>query len=266
MEKLDSYIRSCNLLFTNTVNFHEFSQNNFDPSVVSIDYSNSINLHQLVSSFSSAYQAFLKDYNAIDKLDLGEDVTFTNYFNKENDNGYVSNLQLFIEDPVITKHDTTVLHIKDLNGKIESFVTSEGNPFSTEYYRDKVNFNENICKQYLELFYRYRLLVELYTHLRCNRIFGNGYCYMETRIDECEMNLLKGIDKFNLSFGIGYFNNVLNVIMDFSISHKLGLNYKDSEFNIDGKAIKPNEKDFQYLLNHVYINNDYIRSRKQGER
>ena len=89
---------------------------------------------------------------------------------------------------------------------------------------------------------------------------------METRIDECEMNLLKGIDKFNLSFGIGYFNNVLNVIMDFSISHKLGINYKDSEFNIDGKAIKPNEKDFQYLLNQVYINNDYIRSRKQGER
>ena len=265
MAKLDEYIRKCNLLFTNTVDFNEYLKEGFDPSNVKIDYTNSVKLMTFINMFNNLYKSFLKDYKEIDKLDLGEDVSFLGYSHIDGDKGYSRVLRLFIDNPKFHKGDITILEIKDLNGNISAFNTSGGHPFGEGYYRNQVSFDEGILKQYLDLFHKYRLLTDIYNSLRCCHVYSDGLCFMDTNIDTREMNFLCGVERFNLTFGIGYIDNVLNVTACFNLGEKPVLNYGECNFNMDGKPIAPNGRDFKKIINEVCINKEYLRRRTRGD-
>ena len=110
MKELDNYMKECNLVFTDTINRLDFCRVDFDIDKVEVNYDDSISLLHLVSSFNKLYLSFKKEYEELEKLNLGKSIEVASFkrYDYSNDNYRV--LTVYIDKPTITKHGDTVLY------------------------------------------------------------------------------------------------------------------------------------------------------------
>ena len=119
MQELDEYIRKCHLVFTNTVGRLDFCRFDFDIDKVKINYDNSISLFNLISSFNKLYLSFKKEYEELEKLNMGKYVSVLSFDTFYFDEEYYSVLSLYIYEPTITKHGDTFLFLREINGEMK---------------------------------------------------------------------------------------------------------------------------------------------------
>ena len=263
MKELDRYIKECNLVFTDTVDRLDFCRTDFDLDKTEVNFSDSISLFHLVSSFNKLYLAFKKEYDELEKLKLGKKVEVVgfNKFSLQNDNYRV--LSAYIEVPIIINRPDTILYLREINGEMKPFVTNNKNPFDKYYYRTDVKLDSDISKKYLDLFEKYSLLLESYNYLKNRQIFGDGTNSIFTSIDDYESNLLDGLKKFKLYFGSNYFNTEYFVDVIFNLGENFGLDYEECKIRLDSKDKTVSEIDYDDIIKKVYVNKTHIKERRK---
>lgn len=259
MEKLDKYIKECNLVFTDTIDRLDFCRVGFDIDKIKVDYVDSINLLHLVSSFNKLYLSFKKEYDELDKLNLGKTIEVLSFEKSDYNGDNYRNLILYIDNPFITNHENTLLYLREINGEIKPFITNNINPFDEKYYREKVKLNNDIVKKYLDLFEKYSLLLETYNHLKNNQIFGDGTNSIFTVIDNGNSNLLEGLKTFKLSFGSAYFDTEYYAEFLINLGDNFGLDYDNCKLILDCENIMTDEEVCRKVLNNVYLNKKYAK-------
>ncbi len=261
MFNLDEYIKECSLVFTNTVDRLDFCKKNFDINKVKVNYSDSINLLHLVSSFNKLYVDFKKEYSALEKIDLGKAPIVISFDKFDIDGDIYRLLVISIEESSITSRRDTFLYIREINGRVEPFVTNNINLFDDKYYCEDVELDNNIAKKYLDLFEKYSALLDSYNYLRNRQLFGDGTNVMFTLIDDYHSILLEGLHNFTISFGSLYFDVEYFIDVVMNLGDNFSIDYEKCKLKFDGMEIAA-ENDYEKILKNVYINKKYIEKRK----
>lgn len=259
MKKLDKYIKECNLVFTDTIDRLDFCRVDFDIDKAEANYVDSINLLHLVSSFNKLYLSFKKEYDELDKLNLGKTIEILSFEKFDYNGDNYRTLILYIDNPIITSHKDTILYLREINDEIKSFVTNNINPFDKKYYCENVKLNNDIAKKNLDLFEKYSLLLETYKHLKNNQIFGDGTNSIFTIIDNGNSNLLEGLKTFKLSFDSAYFDAEYYAEFLINLGDNFGLDYDNCKIVLDCENIKTDEEVCRKVLNSVYLNKKYTK-------
>ena len=259
MEKLDKYIKECNLVFTDTIDRLDFCRVDFDIDKTEVNYVDSINLLHLVSSFNKLYLSFKKEYDELDKLNLGKNIEVLSFRKFDYNGDNYRNLILYIDSPIITNYKDTFLYLREINDEIKPFVTNNINPFDKKYYRENIKLNNEIAKKYLDLFEKYSLLLETYNYLKNNQIFGDGTNCIFTVIGNSNSNLLEGLRTFKLSFGSAYFDTEYYAEFLINLGDNFGLDYDNCKITLDCENIKSDEEVCRKVLNSIYLNKKYVK-------
>ncbi len=261
MKELDRYMKHCNLVFTDTLSRSDFCQVGFNPDKVEVNYNDSITLLHLISSFNELYLLFQKEYEKLEKLDLGKRVEVLGFHQCTLDQNHYRFLILYINHPVITKHEDTILYLREMNDDIKPFVTNNinRNPDDKNYYCEDIQLNSEIAQKYLDLFEKYSSLITLYHELKNASIFGDGTNYIFTSIDHCESNLLDGLSNFKISFGSSYFNTEYFVDLSIRLGNDFGIDYDNCRLVLKNEKVSTDINSYHQILNNVYIHKKYVK-------
>ena len=260
MENIDKYIKELNLVYTNTAHDYDFLAVDKNVMDEEVEYGNSISIGNYINMFNSLYNAFRKEYESIEHLDLGEDVIFLNFSKWVNETAY-RYLEFYVVKPNMIEKDSTLLNIVEANDKLRISVTNGLNMFDKDHYLKNVDLDENVCRKYLDLFEKYQLFLELYGYARNSAMFGDGVRYIYTQVDNTNRKLINGLKTFQIAFGIDYYYNTLYAKLIFNLGEKLELDYEKSELLVDDTNMIHDKKLVEKLLSEVYINQDYLRER-----
>ena len=264
MSELDKYLKECNLVFTDTIDRYTFAMIGFDFDKTNVNYDGSVSLFDLVSSFNKLYLLFKKEYDALPKLNLGKDVEALDFSKFIFDKDIYRVLRLYITKPTITKHENTLLYLREINGKILPYVTNNKNPYDKDYYRDNKSLDHEISQKYLDLFEKYELLLESYNYFKNRFVFGDGTNCLFTLIDDyVHCNLLDGLHKFKISFGSASFNTEYAIDLPINLGENFGLDYDHCKVILDNKEIPRSKEEYDNILANTYINKQYIKERKK---
>ena len=264
MKDIKEYLKSCNLVFTDTIDRYAFAIVGFDINKQEVNYDSSISFLDLVSSFNKLYLSFIKEYDALPKLKLGKYVEALDFSKFDFDKESYRILRLYISKPVITKHGSTILYLREINGEILPYVTNDKNPYDKGYYREDVKIDTEITKKYLDLFEKYSLLLESYNYFKNRFVFGDGTNCLFTLIDDyVHCNLLDGLHKFKISFGSNYFNTEYFIELPINLGENFGLDYDHCKAILDSKEIPRSKEEYDNILANTYINKQYIKERKK---
>ena len=262
MKNIDKYIKELNLAYTNTVKEQDFLAVDRNVLDEEVEYKYSISLGYYINMFNSLYNAFRKDYESIEHLEVGEKVVFLNFSKWIADANY-RYLEFYVVKPNIINKGSTLLNIVEANGELRTSVTNGLNMFDKNYYLKDVQLDENVCRQYLDLFEKYKLFLELYGYARNSAMFGDGVRYIYTQVDSTKKELIDGLKTFQIAFGIDYYHNTLYAKLIFNLGENLELDYEKSELIVDDVDKIQDKKLIDKLLNEVYINQEYLRERKR---
>lgn len=262
MKELDRYMKECNLVFTNTIDRLDFCRTDFDINKIEINYNDSISLLHLVSSFNKLYLSFKKEYEEIEKLSLGKFIEVLNFGKYDYNKDKYRVLIIYIDKPAITKHEDTILYLREINDEIKPFITNNINPFDKNYYREDIKLNNDIAKKYLDLFEKYSLLLNTYNYLKNNQIFGDGTNCMFTIIDNYNSNLLKGLNKLKISFGSAYFDTEHFVDLSINLGENFGIDYNNCKLVLNSENTSIEKKDYDKIFANIYVNKKYIKEKR----
>lgn len=262
MSNINEYIRELNLVYTDSATYRDFLAIDKDMSEVEINYKNSISLGNYISMFNDLYKSFREEYDSLKSLNLGKEVVYIN-FSKWTAEADYRCLSLYVREPNMIKKKGTNLYLREIDGKIMPFATNNGNPIDKNYYRVDVNLDEDLCKQYLDLFEKYKLLLDLYAYARNGQLFGDGVRYIYTKVNDTNIDFLDGLNKFELIFGVDYFSNDLYADIVFNLGDDLSINYEDSKLIVNNADMTLDKKLIDRLLNEIYLKQDYIKERKR---
>ena len=256
---LEGFIKEYNLVFTNTNKHNEIRGEINDIILRKVNYDNCISLFELVSSFNKLYMMFKKEYDELEKLDLGKKVSFCKFdkFSYNNDN--YRELCLYIDEPKMTNHSDTLLYLSEVNGEMKSFVSNNAY-FNDDYYQEPVSLDLEISKEYLDLFEKYRLLFEVYENLKNNCVFRDGPYGMYTEIDNIiDTNILDGLKKFKIYFGDTYMNAEYFTKLSINLGEEFGIDYDNCSYKSNLKKIPLSNDDYMKILKNTYINREYVK-------
>ena len=197
MRTLDDFIKRTNLILTGTLTQEDFCKVGFDFKKQLIDYKNCLSLYQLVSEFNEKYKQFKKDYDSLNKLDLGKDIDIIN-FTKGNNYRFLS-----LYTPMILKKGDSTLVLTEKDDEIYSVCKNNLSVYDKNYYCIILDLDKTKVKAYLDLFEKYKELIRLYNTFENQFVYGDGCTVMFSNI---EGDFLKSLNTFKLSFGNSYFN------------------------------------------------------------
>jgi len=257
MNELDEYLKKCNLVFTNTNNRFDFCRLDFDLDKVEVNYDNCISLFELVSSFNKLYILFKKEYEQLEKMNLGRKIKIISFEKFSLGDKDYRNLILYIDEPIITDRTDTILYLREINGKMKPFVTNCLFYTDKKEYYDNIDLDETIAKKYLDLFEKYSLLIDTYNDLKNKKVFGDGTFSMYIVIDEYNGDLLEGINKIKISLGCSYLNGGYFINLAINLGENFGIDYDNCKFYLDNENVSIAAEEYEKIFNKVYVNKEY---------
>lgn len=249
MKTLDDLIKEFNLLYTDTLKRDSFHKVGFDSRKELVNFKNCISLYQLISDFNNTYNAFIKEYKDLNKLDLGDYIEIIGFRKYDNDR------QLYIWAPDIIDKGDSIIRMIEIDKKIVTICTNDINPYNKNYYKVNLEYDENKVKKYLDLFERYQILLNQYNYLKNQMIFGDGCTTMFSKI---EGNLLQELKSFEIFLGNDYFNTGDYIIIPVNLGQDININYEKVNLGINTINEKVKQEDSEKILKKVYINKKYL--------
>lgn len=258
MEELNRCIKKWNLVFTDTLTSRDFCRVGFDLNREEVDYSDSMSLFNFIASFNKLYVLFKEDYDQLEKMNIGKEIYPLSFQKFTSDNDDYRLLILFVDRPTITSHKRTILYLREINGKMEPFVTDDYNS-----YRENVVLDNTKAQAYLDLFEKYSLLLETYNYLDNRQMFGDGTNSMFTVIDDYQSNLLEGLKKFNLRISSSYFDTGYYVDLSINLGDNFGIDYGNCRMLVDDEDVSVDAETYDKIFSSTYINKKYTKKRKR---
>ena len=253
MKNLDEIIKRFNLFFTNTVDRNNCDLNCVDD--LEVNYDNCISLYDLIKRINEMHISFTKEYNELEKLDLGEDIEIVDYYAYP-DLSY-RELLLFIYNSKISDSYDDFLHIIDDNGNVSSYISTGLNLFDKKEYV-KTNLDNEKLKKYIDLIEKYNLLFYLYYRFRNDLVFGDGTHIMHSEIKSVNDNILDGLDKLIIKLGFDYQSLGTNIDLVINLGNEFSINNNECKIDLYGTSIDLDNDCFTDLLKKIYINEKYL--------
>ena len=264
MKNLDRHIKEWNLVFTDTVDRLDFCKVGFDIDKTEVNCADSISILYLISSFNKLYLLFKKEYEELEKLNLGKSIKVLSFEKYDFNGDSYRNLILYVKEPTITEHESTILFLNEINGKMKPFVTSADREICDEgFYHDDIELNDEISKKYLDLFEKYSLLLETYKYLRNARLFGDGTYGMYTSIDNYNSDLLEGLNNLKIAFGSTFINTECFVELLINLGENFGIDYDNSKLIIDNVETPMDKETCDRLFSNIYVNKKHTKEKKR---
>jgi len=263
MNELELLIKRMNLFFTNTVSINDVGKvPGIDYQKTKVNYENTISLYNLVKSFNELYLKFKKEYDSIEKFELGEYVEiieFSKYHSSYDDKDY-RHLIFYIENPSICKYKYTYLYLFDKNREANSLITSNTtrNSYEEGYYREKIDLDLNIVSKYINLFDKYEVLLDTYNYLKNQFIFGDSSNILSSSIDG---DLLKGINSIKINLGSIDFFSEDSISLNINLGDNFGIDYKKFKIILNNNIIKFENEDIDKVFNRTVIKKTYLKKR-----
>lgn len=267
MDKLNNWLHTLNLLFTNTCDRDTFYEEDYDYSMETIDTEENISLYDLIQFINRIYLSFIKDYNKIKKTELGQYVEIQ-YFKKD-DKKLERSLSVYVDKPTFTDYNETYLTLKDKNGHYESFISSHSYVrfFDKNYYCKKIKLNQDIIKEYLDLFEKYILFFELLYHLRNNVVFCDGTNMLYSTITYDYSQFPYDLKNIRISLLSEYLlDEGERAIIVVNLGKNMRLDYSKCSLKLDGKDVLIDEEEFINILKNTYINGVYLSDKKEQKK
>ena len=254
MNKLDTSIKVFSSIFTDTTdNMGEVLRN---INSFEVNKLGCVSLYEIILAFNNLHEEFIKEYEALDKLDLGKKVDVNAFNVTEIDGVKNRSMRLLITDSKITEEADVDVYLFDNNSEINSIVTNA----DESYINGKeISLDNKKIKDLLDLFEKYYELFKLYTYLKCGIIISTGTFTLFTQIGNSLNDFTDNINTFKLNFGSSFINEPGD---HYRISVRLGdeldLDMEDCKINLDGEDIDFTEEDCFKVLKEVYINGKYL--------
>lgn len=244
MNELNNCLNEMNLAYTNVLNNE-----------------NSISLYDLINSFNKMYSSFKKEYEKLEKLDLGKDISFLGFTKKNN---ILRVLDMLVYRPNIISDKYTHLYLREINGVSMPYITNEiGLHSDNGYYNKTIKLPAKVVKDYLDLFEKYELLFELYQHLKNNTIFNNGNYLLYTRIDNINRNILDNIESFKIVMDSNKYIEAGNHIdIKVNLGNSLSIDIADSSIRLGDISIPVDNELGIDILKKISINGIYLEKDK----
>lgn len=254
MEKLFAYLKKTNLLFTDTIDREEF----FDEKLVldneNIDTTNSISLYNLLASFNKLYLLFKKEYTQLENLGIGEEFYFNEYQNFQSDGDNYRVLVLYVTGQDIVDDPYALLYLREINGEIKPFICDR-----MHNYRQNIELDENISKEYLDLFAKYGTLINAYNTLRRCQPYGDGINCMFIAIEDKNDDLLTEIKKFDISFGCTSASMQYYISLIIKMGEEFGIDYGNSIVKLNGIDQPIDKSQYDEIFKDTYLNKKYLK-------
>ena len=236
---------SLSLIFTNTITKYDLNKNNFDIRNTPID-EDSISLYDLIVYFNNEYLSFKKEYNDMEKLNIGKKVS--PLFFKDDE------LVLGVTYPTIVDDDLSVLHIINKNNEIKCTINNM--IYKKNTYNKEVDIDKEIARKYFDLFKKYNHIMKLYNELLTGFAMTDGTYTLSTI--SSDSNIIDDIE--NIIFSIDMNQNTIPRTR-FEIAIKPGneieIDKNDSKITIGGNRANATTDDYIYILKNIYIHRMY---------
>lgn len=258
----ERYLRGCNLIFTDTATDVDFARVDFKN--IKVNYDNCVNLYNLAKSFNDLYTRFHKEYEELEKLNLGKRVWLCYYSTYDLSNDHYRVLDLCVEKPVVSNKEIVNVILREYNKEIDSYIINYGDRRRSQ---KSIDLDKEIVKKYLDLFEKYSELFEIYDAIKCSELSG-GQLYslgsrINTHIEQVkggyrevgeEPNILEGLH--NLTFALGSRNDKY-IQIRFNLGENFGIDYENS--TVDFKSSSKYNEDYDTLVNKVFVNKKHTK-------
>jgi len=261
MNKLETSIKVFSAIFTDTTdNMGEVLRNidNFEVNKLGC-----VSLYELILAFNNLHNEFIKEYDGLDKLDIGKKVDINGFNVSEIDGKKNRSIRLLITDSKITEEADVDVYLFDNDGEITSIVTDAGESFING---KEISLDNKKIIDLLDLFEKYNELFKLYTYLKCGIIISTGTFSLFTQIGDTLNDFTDSISTFKVNFGCSFINEPGDHYrISVRLGDKLDLDDEDCKINLDGENIEFTEEDCFKVLKEVYINARYLNNLKIEE-
>ena len=257
MNKIDNFITTSNLIFTDTIKREDLCRVNYDYKKETPNLENAISVYDLMKSFNDEYMRFKKDYEELGKIKLGKYNSLISVYNNKNN---FKDIEIYVEKPIMTEHNFTYYNIIEDDGKIESFVTGGGHPYNNpDFYREEVNIENFPIKDYLDLFIQYKDLFEKYKYFKNTQMFGDGTFCMFSWMDKYNANILNKLNEWNISLGGSYFDGEDYIELKSSFKKNFKINEDKCKFVYDCE--NQNTNSYNDIAKKLYLNKKYTQEK-----
>ena len=262
MKELEEYIKRWNLVFTKTCDRLDFCIIGFDVNKQEVNYENSISLYELITTFNNLYVEFEREFSELKKHPLGKKMEYIDFSKFKNSEDLLRVLILYLEGNTLTNHKKTILYLREVNGLMRPFVTNNVSLLDSNYYNEEVYIDEDIAKQYLDLFEKYKPLFDMYYNLKNNFIYGDGTYTLISAIDNTSSNILEGLKEISLYMGANYFESENYIKIYLNLGTEFGINYDKCEVKLDDEEKVLPATLIDKSFKEIHINQDFTRKRK----
>ena len=267
-DKIDEYIKWCNLDLTNPD--EDYDDESF-ANDVQINYDNCVSLFSLASSFNSLYISFKKELDRLPKLDIGSKVDVIKFLKRKSyrnlkhelvlDNVKESRkLELFICNPIFADlpagTKSTYFYLEEQDDQIVAYATNNLYHDDSFFIKD-VDFDKKIAKQYLDLFEKYNLLLEIYHSLKGCILYGNGDTMLSINIDDWKSNLLRGLNELTVSTSTNCGESYTEIVL--KLGEDFGIEYNKCKMEYELEPMEITKEDYSNVLTNVYVNKEHTK-------
>lgn len=169
-----------------------------------IDYSNSVNLADLVRIFNDSYKRYLTDKDNLNRIvnKLGDKSYYFEHFTNKD----FSLVTLEVINPFFNIFDEKKAFIRFIkrNGAYYAKAANGTNCFQMNYKEKVLALDNNDIKTSLEIVKKNNLFLKSVSDLSCKYIFGNG---TTTIVSLIAGDVLEKLTTFTLSFGNSFLNS-----------------------------------------------------------
>lgn len=259
-EHLNESIKLFNLMFTDTIDRYHFCRVGFNLNNQIVKYDNCISLNDIKESFRITYNAFKKEYDELEKLNLGEYIEVDGYTESEYMGDKYHTLMVYIEKPTMIDKPYTYLYINEINGIMEPAITNIGINYDEEDYRINIHLDEDICRKYLALFKKYAPLLETHEFFKNNWNYGDGTFCLFSKIHSKRDNILNDLEDMEFTLGSNYFMSPGDHMM-ITISLKDNkIDLSKSYLDLDDHLLEADSSLYERILNEIYLNKSHIQN------
>ena len=257
MNKFDKAIKEFNLIYTDTVSPHDMCRTDYHFNNQEIDYGTSISLGSVRDTVLRTHKQMLDDYTKLEGLDLGGYYEVLDFLNSSKPNENVRELKIALDSPTLIKADENFVYFVDNNGKLRSFVTNGYYLLDDNYKKIELDISDEKIKEYLDLFGKYKPLLDYYNYYKNNVIFESGSYTLCSAITTAKDRFNSPIK--NLEF-YGHIDHFLGKGDSFTIN-TLGsgkINLDRSSFIIEDEDMDLSSSAYNRLLESIYVNRKYL--------
>ena len=256
MNKLDKAIKEFNLIYTDTVKPSNMCRTDYHFRNQEVDLENSISLRDVRDTILGTHKQMLDDYGKLEKLDFGDDYEVLDYIRPSKSKS-VRELKMALDSPSLIEDEENFVYFVDNEGKLESFVTNGYYPLDDKFKMTELNISDEQIKEYLDLFGKYKPLIDFFNYYKTYMIFGDGRYKLYSTINTTKNRFNSPIRNLEL---YGHLDQYLSSGDTFTINtHGNGkIDLERSSLTIEDENMKLSAKEYNEFLESIYVNKKHL--------